>query len=321
MSKNPKVSVVIPVYNVEQYLARCLESVIHQTLKDIEIVCVNDGTKDNSVAIVQEYMKQDERIVLINKENGGLSSARNAGIKHATGEYLMFLDSDDYLSENACERVYIERLENNADIIIFGSYIFPAVPHPNEWLKKVLSPKTKYYSHFEPDALFKQQGATPFVWRNCIKRSFLEKTEVLFDETVRFGEDLIFQLCLFPQACSIAFISDKLYNYRWYREGSLMETMGRDMEEKFKIHVGMVRIIADYWEEKGFIHMYGAEFLNWLTGFLLVDLCENNYSDKKQYAKEIYKLLDNMNILVYKNKLKLKEKFVFTFFMRLVDKG
>ncbi|MBR5318649.1 MAG: glycosyltransferase family 2 protein [Peptococcaceae bacterium] len=319
MNKNPKISIIIPVYNVENYLGRCLESVLNQTLMDIEIICVNDGTKDNSVSIIEDYMKIDNRICLVNKENGGLSSARNAGIKQATGEYLIFLDSDDYLSVNACERVYIERLENNADIIVFGSHIFPTIPYPNDWLRKVLSPKTKFYKQFEPDALFKHQGATPFVWRNCIKRSFLEKTDILFDESIRFGEDLIFQLCLFPQAGSIAFIADKLYNYRWYREGSLMETVGRDFEQKFKLHIGMVRIITDYWQEKGFLKLYGAEYLSWITRFLLVDLCEAKFSNKKQYAREIYKILENADVLVCKNKLELKEKYVFLIFLKLAN--
>ena len=95
-----KVSVVIPIYNVEEYIEECLCSVLNQTLKDIEIVCVNDGTKDNSMSIVEKYKGQDDRIVIVNKENGGLSSARNAGIEQAEGEYIYFLDSDDFIAEN-----------------------------------------------------------------------------------------------------------------------------------------------------------------------------------------------------------------------------
>ena len=318
MNKSPKISVIIPIYNVEQYLSQCLESVANQTLIDIEIICVNDGTKDNSVAIVEEYMKYDNRISLVNKENGGLSSARNAGIQQATGEYVMFLDSDDFLTQNACERLYIERLETDADIIVFGSHMFPVRPWPNEWLRNVLSPTTKFYKPFQIEALFKQKGATPFVWRNCIKRSFLEKTDVVFDETILFGEDLIFQLCLFPQANSIAFIADKLYNYRWYREGSLMQTTGKDFEKKYQQHIKMVKIIVRYWKQKGYLQLYGADFFEWLIKFLIVDLCENDFDCKRDYAKEIYEIIQDADLLKYKRRLGTKEKVTFMFFMRLV---
>ena len=93
----PKVSVIVPVYNVEKYITRCLTSLINQTLDDLEIILVNDGSTDNSVAIIREYKRQHDNIILVEKENGGLSSARNFGLVYATGEYIAFLDSDDYV--------------------------------------------------------------------------------------------------------------------------------------------------------------------------------------------------------------------------------
>ena len=103
----PKVSVIIPVYNVEKYLRQCLDSVVNQTLKDIEIICIDDGSTDNSLNILKEYAQKDNRIKIISKKNGGLSSARNAGLKFATGEFVGFVDSDDYIEretyENAVE--------------------------------------------------------------------------------------------------------------------------------------------------------------------------------------------------------------------------
>ena len=98
-----KISIIIPVYNVENYLAECLNSVVNQTYRNIEIIIVNDGSTDNSFSIIQQYQLQDERIKIINQENQGLSAARNAGMKVASGEYLWFVDSDDYVAINACE--------------------------------------------------------------------------------------------------------------------------------------------------------------------------------------------------------------------------
>ena len=101
----PKVSVIIPVYNVEEYIRECLTSVVNQTLKDIEIIVVNDGTEDQSIERIKDIITNDIRIKLINKENGGLSSARNVGITNACSEYLLFLDSDDYLTLDALDEL------------------------------------------------------------------------------------------------------------------------------------------------------------------------------------------------------------------------
>lgn len=113
-----KVSVIIPVYNVEKYLRQCLDSVINQTLKDIEIICVNDGSTDNSPQILEEYAAKDNRIKIINKTNGGLSSARNAGMEVAQGEFIGFVDSDDYLDLNFYESLYNRAKETNSDIVV-----------------------------------------------------------------------------------------------------------------------------------------------------------------------------------------------------------
>ena len=114
----PQVSVIIPVYNVEKYLRQCLDSVINQTLEDIEIICVNDGSTDKSREILNEYAYKDSRIIVIHKENGGLASARNEGLKHVTGKYCHFLDSDDYIEKNLYE--YAVKIFENFDIDYFS---------------------------------------------------------------------------------------------------------------------------------------------------------------------------------------------------------
>ena len=116
----PKVSVIIPVYNVEKYLVECLNSVTNQTLKDIEIICVNDGSTDNSADILDNYAQKDSRIIVIHKENEGVSVARNLGIDKSTGEYLMFVDSDDILTLTACQKAYDTVTKDNSDMLIYG---------------------------------------------------------------------------------------------------------------------------------------------------------------------------------------------------------
>ncbi|MBQ8784417.1 MAG: glycosyltransferase family 2 protein [Alphaproteobacteria bacterium] len=118
------VTVVIPVYNVEKYLEQCLDSVINQTYKDIEIICINDGSTDNSITILEKYALSDNRIKIISQTNQGISAARNAGIKVATGKYITFLDSDDFLSRDAIEKM-VTAIENNyVDFVVCQAHAF-----------------------------------------------------------------------------------------------------------------------------------------------------------------------------------------------------
>ena len=120
VDKNPLISIVVPIYNVEKYLTKCLESILNQTYKNIEIILVNDGSTDNSKKICEEYIKKDSRIILINKKNGGLSDARNKGIDKSTGEYITFIDSDDYIELDYIMSLYKGIQNNNIDLVISG---------------------------------------------------------------------------------------------------------------------------------------------------------------------------------------------------------
>lgn len=289
-----KISIIIPVYNVEAYLTQCLDTCVNQTLYDIEIICVNDGSTDSSLDILKKYAEIDPRIKIINKENGGLSSARNAGIKSAMGEWLMFLDSDDFLSLNACERVWAETQEAKTDIIAFGSDMYPQNPRPPHWYERTLYIGTRRYYSFNPDVLFKEPGAKPFIWRQAFKKEFIDSLDVLFDDG--YGEDIIFQFKVFPFANNVAFISDRLYNYRWYRQGSLMESINHVPEQKMARHIDIVNIIFEYWEKHGIFEKYTLQPLEWLLSFTVYDLIENNYEKKKEYAARLREIIKRYDL-------------------------
>lgn len=125
-----KVSVIIPVYNVEKYLAECIDSVLNQTLNDFELILVNDGSRDNSENICKQYIKQDKRIKYIKQENAGVSVARNNGIGHATGDFIFFMDSDDTISNNFLESAYTTAINTQADIVVLGQYFYTRMPKP-----------------------------------------------------------------------------------------------------------------------------------------------------------------------------------------------
>ena len=134
-NRNEKISIIIPVYSVEQYIDRCLSSVISQTYRNIEIIVVIDGSKDGSEEICEKYANNDKRIKIIKQENKGLSAARNNGLEHASGQYVMFVDSDDYVDENFCLTPYQKLIETGSDIVMFDYMIY----YRNKTRKRLIS--------------------------------------------------------------------------------------------------------------------------------------------------------------------------------------
>ena len=119
---NPKISLIVPVFNVEKYVSKCLDSLVAQTLKDIEIICVDDCSTDNSLQIIEKYASKDSRIKILHKENEGVSAARNDGIKMASGDYILFWDGDDFAEKETCEELLHTMEENNVDTVVYGYY-------------------------------------------------------------------------------------------------------------------------------------------------------------------------------------------------------
>lgn len=222
-----KASVIIPVYNVEEYLEECIQSVLNQTLNNIEIICVNDGTQDNSMEIVRRLAKKDNRIVIIEKENGGLSSARNAGMKKAKGEYIIFLNSDDYLKAEALEKLWNIAWNKDLDDIFFSAEAF----YESEELRERNKNYDKYYiRHKEYPGVWKGQDICSDFLRNedfkssaClqfIRREFLEQNRISFYEGI-IHEDNLFTLQVLTLAQKVSCITDTFYMRR-IRENSIM---------------------------------------------------------------------------------------------------
>lgn len=266
-----KVSVIIPVYNTEKYLAECLESCLCQTYRDAEFICVNDGTTDGSVKIIEEYALKDSRVKLINKENGGLSSARNAGLREAKGEWIIFLDSDDKLREDACEKVnaYLSA-DDSPDILIFWAETFPERIENLRWMKKTLQFRPKRYERFSSKVMFGERGSMPFVCRHAYKKELLDRTGVLFDESIRYGEDVIFPLSIFPQADRFLYVTDCLYAYRIGRADSLTGETFSQADSVVIKHYDAIKHAAAYWKEQGWMDEYGPDFLGWALKYTVL---------------------------------------------------
>ena len=218
-----KVSFIVPVYNVEKYLKDCVDSLLAQTLEEIEIILVDDGSPDSCPAICDEYAQKDERIKVIHKKNGGLAAARNSGMKQASGEYIFFVDSDDAVVKRAAETAYNAAREMGVEVLRFNYFSC------SESLKiqdKVLRrrPSGRILGHSDICRILDTMSTTScmvFSWRNIYKRDFLEKKGIVFDEKLQFGEDSPFDMEVFLRAETSSSIDDYLYLYR-HREGSIM---------------------------------------------------------------------------------------------------
>lgn len=207
-----KVSIIIPVYNVEKYIKQCLKSVLNQTYKNLEIILVNDGTKDNSMKVIEEYL-QDERIIIINKENGGLSSARNSGLDKVTGEYIYFLDSDDWLEENALEIL----INNSSDIdIVRGNFNYYDEIKNTKRLPKF---RLEYNKNLEGKFLL-QDGVEVMVWNKLYKTSFIKKNNLKFVEGI-IHEDEEFTFKTYMLNPKVKYLEKVTYNYRVNRANSI----------------------------------------------------------------------------------------------------
>lgn len=266
----PKISVILPIYNVERYLSLCLDSVRGQSFSDIEIVCVLDGSSDRSGLIARKHAACDSRIRVVEKENGGLSSARNTGILSSTGDYLVFVDSDDYLEKHACKEILRAFESNSADVVTFGANCVPSCGG-NPWLVDCLSPSDAVYDCFSSDILFKEKSR-PYAWRTAVRRSLLLDNDLFFDEEIAFGEDQVFHFELYPLSRKTVFLSKKLYGYRVDRAGSLMSEYASDIETRVTEHLRIVDAILAKWEKRGYLCLCPADLMDWMLEFLYVDI-------------------------------------------------
>ena len=220
-----KFSIVVPVYNVEKYLSRCINSLINQTLKEIEIILVDDGSPDSCGSICDEYAQKDNRIKVIHKKNEGVSAARNDGLISATGEWIIFCDSDDWMEENACELLYNEGIKKNVDVVIGDIY---RVKDQNRIYNKFFDKEFVYRSRKELDQLVKTDlyqeycilpPSTPTIgyggpWNKAVKRSLLIENKIIFDtELLGVFDDILYTAYLYANAKSISYIQKPIYNY------------------------------------------------------------------------------------------------------------
>lgn len=248
---NPKISVLVPVYNVEKTLDRCMESILNQTFKDFEVIMVDDGSTDSSGAICDKYAEKYDFIRVIHKNNEGLGPTRDAGVLAAKGEYIYHCDSDDWLKEDLLEKAYNAITENNADVVIFGYDMYDK-KDLSKLFGSVSIDAGVYIGKDEVRRLFVKHYHNAFIvltaWNRLYKRSFLIDNELFFP-ALRRCQDMAYSLLLFDKIEKLVCINENLYCYV-IEPGTFK---GRSYEEMKGIYYTVYELVHKQYEQWGFL--------------------------------------------------------------------
>lgn len=247
-----KVSVIVPIYNVEQYLHRCVDSVVNQTYKDIEIILVDDGSTDDSLKICIEYADKDSRIRIVHQENQGLVSARKAGIKVANGQYIGFVDGDDYIEPNMFESLLYLIEDKKVDFVHSGYY-------KNESQINVISDEQMItcVTHEQKENILKEMvfnqinnnSITPSIWSKLFKRDVIWNAYMKIDNSNAYGEDLLC-LCYCIKECSSFYIENKCYYHYIVREDSMSHQKGiATLMKDVKLYTALQKLAEEEFSE------------------------------------------------------------------------
>lgn len=262
----PKISVIIPVYNVAPYLPKCLDSVLAQTMSDIEIICINDGSTDNSGVILQNYASEDKRIKIINQNNQGISAARNAGLKIVQSDYVMFVDSDDYIAADMAEKFYRTMESSKVDVVICSAECVNQLPKNAEadviewqswlqpWFDEYVRPKGVYDV---PKTIKKEFISV--VWNKLYKTSIIKNYKIEFPLGL-IEEDEYWLWAYMIHCNKYAFIDERLYFYI-QRSGSIMTI--RNGTEKVLDILEIERRIYELVERYADINDYREILADW----------------------------------------------------------
>ncbi len=285
--KKPLISVIVPVYNVEKYLRECLNTILCQTYSNLEIICVNDGSTDKSREILEEYSKKDCRIKIVDKENGGLSSARNAGMKVATGEYISFIDSDDWIDKTMIEKLYNSMETYNTDITICAVHQFDERKQEYDDYNPYFT--LGYFDESFDNRAFTYKDTKPFImdvcvmaWNKLYRRKLTDECGAEFPEGLIF-EDGPFFFSIFFKAKRLSIVREYLYFYRINRKGSIVHKAGKkflNVIDVINLMYSHVKDLDDYLEIRPLF--FGKKVEDCLSR---LDNMSSRY--KSAYAKKI----------------------------------
>lgn len=297
------ISIIVPVYNVEKYLRKCLNSIITQTYENLEIICIDDGSPDNSIDILNEFIKKDKRIKIIRQKNQGLSGARNTGISNATGKYIMFIDSDDWIEQNMVELMAKKMIGKNLDLVICGTYddYFDRKCEINNLseIKKYLQENINGISYFK--IVSQKTNLFTAIACNKLYRLDLIKNKKIFFPEKKLYEDLFFTFRYLINSRYVDIVENPLYHYVRRKTSITNILNSKDLDDV----LFTLRSLKNFLEEEEQYELLNSlEFKEymfiWISRAILFKIIflENKYN-KKIVNKIIEKLKNDKNYKEY----------------------
>lgn len=325
MNGKPKVSIVVPVCNVENYLRECIDSILAQTLKEIEIICVNDGSTDNSLNILRDYEKKDSRIRVISKENSGYGNTMNVGMEAANGEYIGIVESDDYIENNMFERLYKTACQYDVEIVKSDHYIFSTKEGKQQKQLQAICPEQYYGKIINGNTCPELFNFSMMNWTGIYKRQFIENNKILHNETPGASfQDNGFWFQAMSLAKRIVLINEAFYYYRQDNPNSsinrkekvfcicdeysyIQEFLERNQELATQYY--MIFFSKKVFNYLHFYHKaaseFKLEFLHRVAKELEVDL-KNPYMDREKIDPWLFeminRIIDSPELFYYEDK-------------------
>ncbi|MBR6515660.1 MAG: glycosyltransferase family 2 protein [Bacilli bacterium] len=318
MKKNDLISIIVPIYNSELYLEQCIESIINQSYGNLEIILVDDGSTDNSLLICQKYAEIDKRIIVVSKQNGGVSSARNKGIELANGKFISFIDSDDFVNSNYISKMYLKCLNDGSDLVFckYSRYYGEQNVDVEEEIPEFLS--VEYNDSLFLSFFYKFFQLNNNIFGSCCRLLINQRIlkNIRFNEYITVSEDLLFVANLILNSNSISCVDEHLYYYRIYLQSNSRAYKRKYINSQLQLYNELKQLfgLLDDKKSRKVFNLYGC--------LMCYYVFSNEIVHKSSEMKEVFKTVKNSVLYSHftlKNGLQLytlnlKLKFIFVWF-------
>lgn len=304
----PQISLIVPVYNAAMHLHRCIDSLLEQSFRDFELLLINDGSKDGSREICDDYATKDARVRVFHKANGGVSSARNMGLNNAIGIWIAFVDSDDWVTKDYLKNLFYHT-QMGVDLVVS----FPTYVYANGALKKPKYP-SRLINEQNFEDIFVQhsmhQNTSP--WCKLFRRELIESANIRFCEDMHIGEDLLFLYSYLLFTANIYISSNNDYMYRYDLQSSLTKRVN-PYKSEYAGYVNIKHVVKDLIKKRNINSLDSLQRLGWIIGYYTRNVLNSLYYDVTLKREQRLTILKDLNLepyFIYLNITAKKEKFL-----------